>query len=66
MFNIIKNHNTVLLKTKTLSAARDSLADLRKAALKNGRLANYEGRDCLNLGTLGNREIEITYTILEG
>jgi len=66
MFNVIKNHHTILLKTKTLSAARNTLADIRKAALKKGRLANYAGADCLHLGALGNREIEATYTILEG
>ncbi len=66
MFNVIKNHNTILLKTKTLSAARDTLADIRKAALKKGCLANYAGADCLHLGALGDCNSADIYTIMEG
>lgn len=66
MYSIVLNNSRLVIKLKTLSAARDYLADIRKAALKSGRLASYDGQDCLNLGTLGSREIEVTYTILEG
>jgi hypothetical protein len=66
MFNIIKNHNTVIIKAKTLSAARDALADIRKNALKQKLLATYDGKDCIKIGRLGSAKIETTYNIMEG
>lgn len=66
MFNVIKNHDTIIIKAKTLSAARDALADIRKNALKQKLLATYDGKDCIKIGRLGSEKIEATYTILEG
>ncbi len=63
MFLIVKNHNTVMLRTKTLGAARDCLANIRKAALKAGKPATWHGRDVLHTSEgLGFT----TYQILEG
>lgn len=66
MFNIVENHKTVHTRHRTLSAARDALAEIRKAALKKGLLATFYGSDCVHIGQRGESGIVKTFNILEG
>lgn len=65
MFQIIKD-SQVVQRHKTLSAARDALADIRKAALKAGNPSAYNGKDALSIGRRGESRIFENYNILEG